>query len=251
MPKSIVSKHTPLELVHLPTPPMWRPEQTLLDQNGFPWKLHDNYEVDGYWAMLEPLRKRPHDIQISTLVPFEEGVAEAYLNRVIEYISKIESLDLEIKKIRSGTWFGEWAASEWVTNPSSDFRHDLEVTPNDTITFTDSLGMEWGPLNCSPLVEPVEWPFPGGIRADGLTWRPKCKEIWTVKMGPLQMDVYSIHDLNVLVADLHQHGWLETIKRRYPDGMKLEDPKKGPPQGLPDVERFEEDAEFDGMNDGG
>ena len=225
MAKSTVSKHTTLELVQLPIPPMWRAEATLLDQTGFPWKLHDNYEVDGYWAMLEPLRKRPPVVEISMLVPFEEGLAEAYLNRVIKYVSKIESLDLFVKRVRSGTWFQEWSASEWVTNPSSDFNHDIEVTPKDTITFTDSLGMEWGPLNCNPLVEPDVWPFRGGIKADDLTWTPKCKEIWTVKMGQLQMDVYSLRDLNVLVADLHKHGWLDTIQRRFPDGLKLEDPK--------------------------
>lgn len=250
MARSNVSKHTPLELVFLPTPPMWQPEAILLDQTGFPWKIHDNYEIDGYWAMLAPLRKRPHDIQISTLVPYAEGLAEAYLHRALEYISKIESLDLSVKKIRSGSWFGEWAANEWVTDPKSDFNHDTGVTPKDTITFTDSLGMEWGPLDCSPLVEPVEWPFQGGIREEGITWKPKGgKDSWVVKMGPLQMDVYSMRDLTVLVSDLHTHGWLDTIQRRFPDGMKLMDPKHGSPHALD--EDYLSVVETDGMDDGG
>lgn len=249
MAKSTISKHTPLELVLLTTTPMWQPESTLLDQTGFPWKLHDNYEVDGYWAMLMPLRKRPHNIQISTLVPLEEGLAEAYLNRAFDYMSTIESLDLSIKRIRSGTWFQEWAANEWVVDPKNDFNHNVGETPTDTITFTDSLGMEWGPLNCNPLVEPDVWPFRGGIKADGLTWTPKCKEIWTVKMGSLQMNVYSLRDLNVLVADLHEHGWLETVQRRFPDGLKLEDPRHGPPRAL--EEDYTSVVETDGMDDGG
>lgn len=233
MAKTLVNKQSSLELVFFNVPPVWGHEVILLDQTGFPWKIHDNYEADGYWAMVEPLRERKFNSpKISTLEPYDEGLAEAYLNRAFDYMSEIEKLDLSIKRVRSGTWFQEWSSNEWVTNPRSDFNHDLDVTPKDTITFTDSLGMEWGPLNCNPLVEPDVWPFRGGIKADGLIWTPKCKEIWTVKMGQLQMDVYSLRDLNVLVADLHKHGWLDTIQRRFPDGLKLEDPKHGPPQGI-------------------
>ena len=248
MARALVSKHTPLELVHLASIPMWKPEAVLLDQSGFPWKIHDNYEVDGYWAMLKPMRKRPTITIISTLIPFEEGLAQAYLNRIFDYMSRVESLDLEIRRIRSGTWFQEWVANDWVTDPNHNFNHDVDESPIDTVTITDSRGMSWGPLNCNPMVAPDEWPFRGNSGI-GITYTPisNHKEAWNIKLGNLMFDVYNTQDLIMWVEHLSLYGWFETIQKLCPKGMVLSHPEQGVPSAV-DEDYCSED---DGMDDGG
>ena len=254
MAKIAVSKQTSLELVLFNVPPVWGHEVILLDQDGFPWKLHENYEVDAYWAMVEPLRERNFNSpKISTLEPYDEGLAKAYLNRVFDYLSRVEALDLGIKRVRSGTWFQEWASNEWVTDPAHDFNHDVGTTPKDTITFTDSSGMSWGPLNCNPLIEPTAWPFPGSALFSGdLTYTPikHRKDAWTIKFGNLSLDVFSFLDLHTWVENLMIYGWFETIQRLCPNGMQLSHPGHGFPSAG-NVTEEDLDLSSDGMNDGG
>jgi hypothetical protein len=231
---------------------MWRYDVVLLDQSGFPWKLHDNYEVDGYWAMLEPLRERKFDSpKISTLVPYDEGVAAAYLDRVFNYMSRVEALDVEIRKIRSGTWFHDWASNDWLIDPVHDFNQDLEVTPKDTVTFADSRGMSWGPLNCDPMVEPATWPFSGSALSGNLVFTPieHHKEAWTIKFGELNLDVFSVSDLITWVENLIIYGWFETIQKLCPNGMKLSHPGRGVPSAID--ETYSSVLENYGMDDGG
>ena len=235
MAKTTICKQSSLELVFFNVAPVWKHEVILLDQSGFPWKLHDNYEVDANWAMVEPVRERkPNAPKISTLVPYDEGLAQAYLNRVFDYMSRVEALDLTIKKIRSGTWFQEWAASDWVTTPDNNFNHDIGETPKDTVTFTDSNGMSWGPLDCNPLVEPDEWPFRGSALSGELYYIPirYRKEAWTITLGNLSLDVLSTQDLVTWVENLLIYGWFETIQKLCPKGMMLSHPGRGVPSAV-------------------
>lgn len=222
MPKVSTRNSSLVVLVCLDSPrPEWEVNDWLLDGTGFPWAIHAILE-DG--LLLMPMRDLPSvGHQIGTLVPYKEGTAEAYLHRIFDYMSRVEALDLNIIRIRSGTWFESWGDNQWVADPHHDFKHDATVAPKDTVVFTDSQGIEWGPLPCDLAVAPDGWPFRGGIRSKGLTFEPieGPGELWTIKMSPFETNIQGVGKLIQIVLELNEYGWLEMVRRNYPNGMCL------------------------------
>lgn len=223
MPKVSVLNSSLVVIVSLEKPhPKWEEHDWVLDSSGFPWAVHAILEGE---LLLMPMRELP-DLkhQIGTLVPYEEGTADAYLNRVFDYMSHIEDRDVEVMSVRSGTWFESWGESEWVVNPHHDFKHDSTVAPKDTVVITDYYGIEWGPLPCDLAVAQDPWPYKGGIKSHDITFEPHegRSDWWTLKMGKLQIDVHGSDRLTQLVLELRDSGWLKMIENNFASGLKLE-----------------------------
>ena len=242
MPKVSVLNSCLVAFVSLENPhPNWEVFDHLLDDSGFPWGIHAILD-DG--VILMPLRDLPAlNHSIGNLTFFEEGVAEAYLHRVFDYMSHIEALDLTIKSVRSGDWFESWGANSWVVDPKHDFKHDTLLAPKGTVVITDCNGIEWGPLPCNPEASPATWPYKGGIQTKGLTFEPipGTGVCWTVKMSPFQTDIREAYQLCKVVQELREYGWLEMVRRNYPNGMSLVR-DRGVPQAFINVTQEDQDC---------
>jgi hypothetical protein len=223
MPKVSAVSQSLVAIVSLgKTPLAWEVNDWLLDSSGFPWAVHAILDGNGS-LLLMPLRDLPAlGHQIGTLIPYEEGIAANYLNRVFDYMSHIESLDLTVKSVRSGDWFESWGENEWVVD--HDFKQDTTVAPNNTVVITDCNGIEWGPLPCDLAVAQDTWPYRGGIKSHDITFEPHKghSDWWTLKMGKLQIDVHGSARLTQLILDLRDNGWLKMIENNFASGLKLE-----------------------------
>lgn len=243
MPKVSLVNPSLVFIVSLVKPyPTWEVSDWLLDSSGFPWAVHAILK-EGELLLLpmRDLSELKH--QIGTLIPYEEGTAAAYLNRVFDYMSRIEAHDVAVTSVRSGTWFDSWGANEWVVDPHHDFKHDTNVAPKSMVVITDENGIEWGPLSCNLMEAPDVWPFRGGIKSKGLTFEPipNAGDCWTVKMSPFQTDIREFSQLIKIVQELMEYGWLEMVRRNYPNGMSLVR-DHGVPQA--DIDVDQEDLDF-------
>lgn len=192
--------------------PEARDESWLFDQRHRPLKVV-RWEDEGVYV--EGLVPEP----ITQLSFQEEGEAACILNRIFDYASSVEALDLRIEVLTVGATI-ELPATfrERVSN------WEIKVLENEApeCWLLDSQGFEWGPLTLDPYEEARQWPFPGKLGEVCIVPRSNRRNCRVeVVKGPFRLDL-EWGDAHHFAREVNRVGDFEkVVSLAFPEGVRL------------------------------
>jgi hypothetical protein len=204
----------------LPTPT----DKVLLDSEGFPWLVDS---INGNDIRIVPARE-PSPQEVYELVPFDVGAPRAKFNRLVDYMSCVEALDLEIKEVQiSPDTVLAGYPKEFPTSLCTS-GHMLGLDEVVLVTNHDGYHVSWGPLPLSPMKTRVPWPFAASITSSvrRVFMEPQGKghgSTVRVRDEHFRYDLHTPQDALRFALTVVANGWEFAVKECCPHGVLLAD----------------------------
>jgi hypothetical protein len=208
------------------TRPLLKLNEVVLDSTNFPWKVLYQIEV-GYeetalrgndvTCILEPLRPLRTHHEVRSLRDIDSALTDAYRDTIYNYQILIESRDLAVAEV--AIWGEDYDTLKTGSTFFPDYYRKDPDLPKAHILIRDKTGVNWGPLPCNPLDEPLSWPLPGRIGQATIIPEPSTNEERVAvsdAAGVMRVYLDSVEQAIGFASILDDNGWTEALKKFFP-----------------------------------